>query len=56
MVDGEHGGSHEPGQTEDGTDDNENSDDQKIEVVAAALLQMGKTAILSATFLFVACD
>jgi hypothetical protein len=38
VVDGQHGGRHEPGQAEDGADDDQEGHHEQIQVVAAAFL------------------
>ena len=40
VVDGEHGGRHEPRQAEDGADHDEHGHDQQVQVVPSSLLQL----------------
>ena len=43
VVDGEHGGGDEPGEAEDGADDDQEGHDEEVEVVATAFLEMGSS-------------
>ena len=39
MINGEDGGSHEPGQPKDGADDDNQSQNEKVQMVTSAFLQ-----------------
>lgn len=41
VVDGQNGGSHKPGQSQNGFDENQNGQDEQIQVVTASFLSRG---------------
>ena len=43
MVDGEDSGGHEPGQAQDGVDDDADGDNEEVQVVPASFLNKDKT-------------